>query len=504
MKYLFYIVIVITAISCGNSTNQHNHSADIHQHEGGHSHTTQFTAYSKHYEVFADADVFILGESATVLSHISSLPELNPLSNGSVTIKLTVDGETVKHTLHKPTRKGIYKFKLTPTKAGKGKLVYSIATDMKKREIVVPDINVFADHSTAHAAEAPEVSKTNTVVFTKEQSWKIDFRTANPKISKFGQVIKTTAQIQSAQDDEIVVSAKTNGIVQLGSQNVLEGFLVTTGQTLFNISGSGFAQDNLSVQYLEAKNNYEIAKTEYERHKVLAEDKIVSVENLQITKNHYENAKVQFENLKKNFSLKGQNGTSPMDGYIKQLHVKNGEYVAAGQAIVSITRNKNLLLQADVQQKYASILSTIDDANIHTVHNNKTYTLAELNGAILSYGRNTNADNYLIPIALQIENTGDFFPGEFVEVYLKTVSSAHALTVPNSALIEEQGFFFVYAQITPELFEKREIKLGATDGFRTEITQGISANERIVTKGAILIKLAQATGALDPHAGHVH
>ena len=59
-------------------------------------------------------------------------------------------------------------------------------------------------------------------------------------------------------------------------------------------------------------------------------------------------------------------------------------------------------------------------------------------------------------------------------------------------------------QINPELFEKREVKVGATDGLRTEILSGISATDRVVTKGAILVKLAQASGALDPHAGHVH
>ena len=70
--------------------------------------------------------------------------------------------------------------------------------------------------------------------------------------------------------------------------------------------------------------------------------------------------------------------------------------------------------------------------------------------------------------------------------------------------VEEMGAFFVFVQITPELFEKRPVKKGATDGFRTQIIEGISENERIVSKGAVLVKLAQAAGALDIHSGHVH
>jgi hypothetical protein len=38
----------------------------------------------------------------------------------------------------------------------------------------------------------------------------------------------------------------------------------------------------------------------------------------------------------------------------------------------------------------------------------------------------------------------------------------------------------------------------------TEIKTGLNSGERVVTKGAILIKLAQATGTLDAHSGHVH
>ncbi|MBC8319158.1 MAG: efflux RND transporter periplasmic adaptor subunit, partial [Bacteroidetes bacterium] len=92
----------------------------------------------------------------------------------------------------------------------------------------------------------------------------------------------------------------------------------------------------------------------------------------------------------------------------------------------------------------------------------------------------------------------------FVEIYLKTLTNSEALTVPNTALLEDQGSYFVYVQTTPELFEKREVKIGVTDGLKTEIIKGIAYNERIVTKGAILIKLAQATGTLDAHSGHVH
>jgi hypothetical protein len=110
----------------------------------------------------------------------------------------------------------------------------------------------------------------------------------------------------------------------------------------------------------------------------------------------------------------------------------------------------------------------------------------------------------MIPVHIQIQNTGNFTSGSFVEIFLKTDQGSTAITVPNTALLEEQGVFFVFVQINPELFEKREVMVGGTDGIRTEIRKGIKPEERFVSRGAVYIKLAQATGTLDAHSGHVH
>ena len=66
------------------------------------------------------------------------------------------------------------------------------------------------------------------------------------------------------------------------------------------------------------------------------------------------------------------------------------------------------------------------------------------------------------------------------------------------------GNTFVFVEVEPELYEKRLVTLGGNDGKRTVVTSGLKAGERVVTKGATMVKLAQGAGALDPHAGHVH
>lgn len=498
---LFFVVLFALIIaSCNNNQNTENH--DEHAHDGE---KIQFTSYSNDFEVFAEADFLVVGKTSNVLSHFSHLPSFKALENGSITIRLIVNGKETTQTLEKPTRKGIYCFDITPKTVGKGKIIFDIKNEKGNFQILVPQITVFATEEEADEDfEKSLQSKTNTTVFTKEQSWKIDFCTEKPMLETFGQVIKTTAQVQSAQGDEILISAKTNGMVVFTNDNVLQGKSVSNGQVLFSISGNGLAENNSTVKFVEAQNNYDKSKSDYERAKELVKDKIVSEKDFLTTKNQYENAKVIYESLNKNFNSSGQNISSSMNGFVKQLFVQNGQYVEAGQPLVSISQNKTLVLYAEVQQKYASILNGINSANIRTLNNNQTYTLEQLNGKVLSFGKNANNDNYLIPVSLQIDNIGEFVSGSFVEIYLKTLTNTNALTIPNTSLLEEQGNFFAYVQVTPELFEKREIKIGVSDGVKTEILKGISIDDRIVSKGAMLIKLAQATGTLDAHSGHVH
>lgn len=499
MKQILYIIsLAIVLFGCNQTVQQ---TDDAHAHEA----KLQLTEYSSNMELFAEADPLAVGQNSAVLAHFTWLKDFKPLESGDVTITLIVGTKGIKQTLTKPVRPGIYKFEIQPQVAGIGKIIFDINSNQGKTQIIVNNITVYGDiHDAEHAAEEIVVSETNSTVFTKEQSWKIDFATEHPKVEPFGQVIKTTAQVESAQADEVLISAKTNGIIVLSSKNVLEGKSVSNGQVLFSISGSGLANNNSLVRFQEAKNNFDKTKADYERLAELAKDKIISEKDLLNAKNQFDNAKVTYDNLNKNFNASGQKVTSSMNGYVKQVFVQNGQYVEAGQPIVSISQNKTLLLKAEVQQKFAPVLGTINSANIRTLHNNQTYTLKQLNGKVVSFGRNTNKDNYLIPISLQIDNKGAFVSGGFVELYLKTLTNTKALTIPNTGLLEEQGTYFVFVQVHPELFEKREVKVGVSDGLITEIIKGINAQERVVTTGSILVKLAQSTGTLDAHSGHNH
>ena len=501
MSYKFFVTAISIAtifVGCGHN---HAHETDKHAHEE----SLQLVAYSDDFELFAEATPFVVGEASDILSHFSHLENFKPLAEGTITASLTVGTETDSQTLEQPTRTGIYLFSLQPMAAGTGKLVFDIITPEGASQIVVPDITVFDDEHEAHEAAAnAAVSSSNGTVFTKEQSWKIDFATSEARREAFGQIIRTTGQIQPSQGDEIIITAKANGVVLFANGNIVEGKAVTAGQSLFSIDGSGMADNNLSVRYAEAESEYNRAKAEYERKSELAKENIVSQSDLLKAKTDFTNAEATYHNLYNNFTAGKQNISSPINGYVTRVLVNNGQFTETGQPVLIVSQNRDLLIKVELQPKYFDVLNGITTANIRLLSSNHTCTLAELNGSVLSYGKTTDIANPLIPVVFQVNNKVGLLSGSFVEMFIKTQTNAQAVTIPNEAIIEEMGAYFVYVQLTPEFFEKRPIKKGATDGVRTEITEGVIENERVVSKGAILVKLAQSSGALDAHSGHVH
>lgn len=498
-KILPGMLVALLMAACSSSVHETEH------HDEEEAVNVNYTAYSDHMELFAETDPFVLGETAHVLAHVTLLPAFKAIEQGKLTVTLSIQGKETKVSLDTPTRKGIYAFELKPEIEGTGTLLVEWEGENAAYNVLVEDVSVYATEAEAHeAAEAAEVSTINTTVFTKEQSWKVDFATALPSLEPFGQVIKTTALVQAAQGHEAVVVAKTNGVVLFHAGAVVEGVEVNAGQALCTVSSGNFASNNTAVTYAEASSKYEKAKADYERATELASHKIVSQKELLAVKAEFEQAKAVFDNLKAHFNTSGQTVTSPLTGFIKQVCVKNGSYVEAGQPLVEVSNTTYLYLTADVPAKFASVLPTVTTATIRSMNNKHAYSLESLQGNVVSYGKAASGDHFLLPFTLQIKNNGAFVAGSFVEVYLKSGSGEKAVVVPVSALMEEQGAFFVWVQLTPERFEKREVVLGGTDGLHASIRHGITENDRIVTRGALLIKLAQSTGALDAHSGHVH
>lgn len=352
-------------------------------------------------------------------------------------------------------------------------------------------------HDHEHGEESAHGSDGIILPPAKAQAAGVEVSVVEP--GTFHQVIKTSGQVMAAQGDESVAVATVAGVVSFKGK-VIEGMSVSKGAPLVILSSKNMA-DGDPVQ--KARIAYEVSKKEYERMKALVGNKIVSEKEFAQAEQVYENARINYEAVAKNHSASGQAVVSPISGYVKNLLVKEGDYVAVGQPLVSVTQNRKLFLRADVSEKYYPYLSTIVSANFCTPYNNKVYTLKELDGRMLSYGKASGENGYYVPVTFEFDNKGDVIPGAFVEVYLLSTPMEGVISLPHTALTEEQGSFFAYLQLDEEGYKKQPVTLGADNGESVQILSGIKAGDRVVTQGAYQVKLASATNAIPAHS-HEH
>lgn len=361
------------------------------------------------------------------------------------------------------------------------------------------DHSVNSQQSTANSHNHGD----DAITFPVDQQKKIDFEVVEVVTEPLYQVIRTSAQIVPSQEGEKILTATTSGIVSFENKDLVQGLDVKAGQILFSIDNDEMADGSLAVRRQEIEAEYEKAKTEYERKQALAEDKIISESELLDAKTEYLKAQKYYDNMLQNYPEGKTLHRATITGAISEILVPNNSYVEAGQAIMTLAQNDKLYLRADVQSKYYPVLKDIKTANVRT-NDGIVYTINELGGRLLSYGKTTDINNPLIPVTFEIKNNGNLIPGSFVEIFITAESNKMGVMLPNSAIVEEMGIYCVFVQTCVDSFEKRIITKGVTDGSNTQILKGVKAGERVVSKGAVNVKLAQGSAALDPHAGHVH
>ena len=347
------------------------------------------------------------------------------------------------------------------------------------------------DHGHAHGVNPDEI----ILAPHKAKAAGVASMEIQPK--SFRQVIKASGEVQAAQGNESTIVANVSGIVSF-HRSVTEGMQVGKGATIMTISASNF-QDGDPAE--RARIAYETAKADFDRASRLVESQIVSQKEFNAIKEKYENAKLAYEALGKNQTKKGVSVMSPMGGYIKNLLVKEGDYVSVGQPLATVTQNNRLFLRADVSERYYKYLNNITSANFKTPYDNQVYELEALNGKLLSYGK--SAGSFYVPVTFSFDNKGEIIPGSFVEIYLLSKDMENSIVLPVEALTEEQGLYFIYIQKCEESYKKQEVKLGASNGKEVHILSGVQPGDKVVVKGAYHVKLASASNALPAHS-HEH
>lgn len=496
------IIVVLLFSGC--------HDDAGHDHENDESGTTtnqsielekeMRTLFTDKLELFVEFDPLIKGRISEFNSHFTILDDnYSPLENAEIILELKINNKKTIFKGHSEIP-GIYKFDVKPDVSGEGDIIYIVKTDKFEDKIVIKHQHIFNNLSDVH-------SHTNTVssgdiFYSKEQAWSSEFNVKAIYPQQFTGIVKASGEILPMPGEKQNLIAKNEGIIMFSKRNLVQGSSVQKGEVLFTVSSNGLTDDNITVEYHEALMNFDKSKSQYQRHKNLVQERIVSQSQFIESRNKYFADSVAFFNLKDNVTNGGLKVVAPLKGYIHDLNVSEGQYVSTGSLLSTISSNKVMLLRADVSQTYFNELSSIQDATFRPAYTDRVYTIDELGGKLLAKASSVAENNHYMPVYFEVNNDGTLLEGAFAEFYLKTKPQNDKLIVPVSAIMEEQNAFYVYIQVAGETFHKQQVYIGNSDGIFSEIISGLNDGDRIVTQGAMLVKAASMTSA--PIHSHSH
>jgi len=289
--------------------------------------------------------------------------------------------------------------------------------------------------------------------------------------SLFRHFIQVQGTVES--DNNILIPAQANGVVK--RLYVRQGDRVTEGQLLAELDGAV-----LESSLAELRNSLTLATTIYERQARLWEKNIGSeIEYLQ-AKNNRENQEKRLNTLQEQYRM--TKITSPIDGMVDDVLIKEGEMAAVGRGAVRIVQLSKLKIEAALSESYISRIKSGDPAKVAIPVAGRTL---DLTIDAVSQVIDPNNRTFNIEIRLPSRERG-LKPNMLAVVTINDYTNMKALTVPQN-VVQDTGdsqFLFVAVEENGRWFARRRtVTPGEAYDNRLEILGGLAEGETVVTFG---------------------
>ena len=298
-------------------------------------------------------------------------------------------------------------------------------------------------------------------------------RVASLETQLFEHFVEITGTVTS--EHNIMISAEANG--RITSIKVTEGQAVKKGQVLITIDNEAETR-----QLEEAQAVHDLAKTTYEKRKNLWDQSIGSEINYLQAKNNYETARSRLEQAKKRF----QNTliTAPITGNVDNIEVNLGEMVSMGTPAVRVVDVDHVDIEAELSENYLASISKGDSVLV-TIPSVGYENRSRVN--FVSQVINPNNRSFLIKVGLE-NDEGVIKPNILANLMIRDYSNKNALVVPSQAVGKDLRGDFVFVATVDDAGVERAVKSyvtrGRAFGAKTEITSGLSEGDRVITAGS--------------------
>ena len=276
-------------------------------------------------------------------------------------------------------------------------------------------------------------------------------------------------------DQNATVGARAAGT--LTSLRVQRGDRVSKGQTLATIDAS-----ILDASIAELRTRTDLARVVYEKQAGLWKQQIGTEIQYLTAKNNYDALRRNIATLNQQRAL--YNVVAPFGGTADEVIPKLGEVVAPGAPVVRLTSGAGSKILADVSEAYGNSIKAGDKALV---------TIPDLSGEdipatvrVVSRSINATSRTFTVELRLQGAKSTDLRPNMVATVRILNYNRPNATVLPVDLVQKDEQNSYVYVVVQEagkSVAKRRIIKTGNTYNGKVEVTNGLAANDQVISAG---------------------
>lgn len=323
---------------------------------------------------------------------------------------------------------------------------------------------------------------------------------AGAALSSQGQYQQAKAQYQTITKSTVPQEVKkaqadlrqAKAVVDLQQQ------IYTSRKKLFTEGAlPGRDVDQAKVALVQAKVSYDVVQ-----RNLTALEKVNRAAELETAAGQLHQAQGQFNESAA--TLAYSEIRSPIDGYVTQRPLYQGEMASAGSPLLTVMDTSILVAKAHLPQMQVQGLPVGAPALVSVPG------LADpVHGAVMLVSPALDPSSTTVEVWVKVKNkNNELKAGTPVQVAITARTLPNALIVPTMAIVENAGGGkHVMVVGADSIAHRREIKVGAQSGDDTQILSGITPGEQVITVGAYAlddgthVRIVQPTNADKPSAG---
>lgn len=287
------------------------------------------------------------------------------------------------------------------------------------------------------------------------------------------------------------------------------GERVKAGSVLLVLDSQEIAQ--AYSEYVKEDSDLQYATRARELAKDLYENKALPLKDLKQAENELIKARAEFRRAKERLlslrvpaqelekPLERQKITSrfemksPLTGIVVERNVTPGQSIGgdSGQVVFTVADLDMLQVVADVYERDLALVKEGQFANVSV----EAYPDVSFPATVASIGDVVDPTSRTIKLRAWVNNTDHRLkPEMFARLHIQVGEATPLLLIPREAVLEVDGKQFVYVVEGADRYVKRKVKVSTISPDQVRVLEGLTSGQRIVTKGAVLIKGQEVKG----------